>query len=146
MIIHRPQFHPSRDFKESYQEELTIFKTDSGRLWLFIGLLLLFGIIPFIAKPGMFRLLNMIGIFAIASLGLNLLSGYTGKISLMHGAFFGTGAYTAVFLTTDAGLPFYLAVPAAGITTALVGIGWPDISPSEGCLFLHSHVGGTTHN
>ena len=44
------QFHPCGNYKESYREELAIFETDFGRLWMLIGLVLLFGVIPFISS------------------------------------------------------------------------------------------------
>ncbi|UCF85482.1 MAG: branched-chain amino acid ABC transporter permease [Desulfobacteraceae bacterium] len=116
------QFHPCGNFRESYTEELAVFETDFGRLWLGIGLVLLFGIIPFVSSPYMLYVLNTIGIYAIAAIGLNLLIGYTGQISLGHGAFFGVGAYAAAILATKAGVPFVLAVPIAGLVTAAVGI------------------------
>jgi branched-chain amino acid transport system permease protein len=116
------QFHPCGNYRESYQEELNIFETDFGRIWLIIGLLLLFGVIPFISSPFILYVLNTIGIYAISAVGLNLLIGYTGQISLGHGAFFGVGAYSAAILATKAGFPFILAVPAAGLLTAGVGI------------------------
>ncbi len=116
------QFHPCGDFRESYFRELTIFETDFGRLWLLIGLALLFGVIPFITSPYMLYILNTIGIYAIAAIGLNLLIGYTGQISLGHGAFFGVGAYTGAILATKAGFPFWLSVPAGGVVTAAAGM------------------------
>jgi len=118
------QFHPCGNFKESYLEELAIFATDFGRLWMLIGLVLLFGVIPipFISSPFVLYILNTIGIYAIAAIGLNLLIGYTGQISLGHGAFFGVGAYAAAILATRAGFPFWAAVPAAGLVTAAVGM------------------------
>ena len=116
------QFRPCGNFKEKYEQELTIFETDFGRLWLLIGLLLLFCVIPFISSPYVLYLLNTIGIWAIAAIGLNLLIGYTGQISLGHGAFFGVGAYAAAILVTRANFPFWLAVPAAGFVTAAVGM------------------------
>jgi len=116
------QFHPCGNFKESYHQELSIFETDFGRLWMVIGLVLLFGIIPFISSPFILFILNTIGIYAIAAIGLNILIGNTGQISLGHGAFFGVGAYAGAVLATKAGFPFWLAVPAAGIFTAAVGM------------------------
>jgi branched-chain amino acid transport system permease protein len=70
----------------------------------------------------MLYVINSMGIYAIAAVGLNLLIGYTGQISLGHGAFFGVGAYTAAILATKASFPFVVAVPAAGLVTAAVGI------------------------
>jgi branched-chain amino acid transport system permease protein len=118
------QLRPCGNFNESYEEELSIFETDFGRLWLLVGLIILFGILPlpFISGPGVLHILNMIGIYSIAAVGLNLLIGYTGQISLGHGAFFGVGAYAAAILATKVGVPFILSVPAAGIITAAVGI------------------------
>ena len=120
--MRRLHFHPCGNFKESYQDELTIFETDFGRLWLIIGLALLFFVIPFISDERFLHALNMIGIYSISAIGLNLLIGYTGQISLGHGAFFGVGAYAGAVLATRAGFPFWLAVPSAGLITAGVGI------------------------
>lgn len=116
------QFHPCGNFKERYEQELAIFETDFGRLWLCIGLLLLFTVVPFISGPYALYIFNMIGIAAIAAIGLNILIGFTGQISLGHGAFFGVGAYAGAILATSLGFPFWLAVPAAGFITAMVGM------------------------
>jgi branched-chain amino acid transport system permease protein len=121
-MLRKLHFHPCGNFKESYHRELTIFDTDFGRIWMVIGLLLLFGIVPFVSSPFVLYVLNTIGIYAIAAVGLNLLIGYTGQISLGHGAFFGVGAYTAAILASKANFPFLLAVPAAGFFTAAVGM------------------------
>ncbi|MFC1535287.1 hypothetical protein ACFL7M_18210, partial [Thermodesulfobacteriota bacterium] len=64
--MRRFQFHPCGKFNESYEEELTIFETDFGRLWLLIGLFILFGIIPFVCNPYIMYIINIIGIYAIA--------------------------------------------------------------------------------
>lgn len=120
--MRRFRFHPCGNFKSTYDEELRIFETDFGRFWMTVGLILLFVIIPFISSSYMLYVLNTIGIYAIAAVGLNILIGYTGQISLGHGAFFGVGAYTAAILATKAGFPFLPAVVCAGILTAVVGI------------------------
>lgn len=116
------RLHPCGNYKERYEEELTIFETDFGRLWMLIGLLLLFVVIPLISSSYLLYVLNHIGIFAIAAVGLNLLIGFTGQISLGHGAFFGVGGYAAAILTTKLGFPFYLSLFSAGIVTAMVGL------------------------
>jgi branched-chain amino acid transport system permease protein len=64
----------------------------------------------------------MIGIAAIAAIGLNILIGFTGQISLGHGAFFGVGAYAGAIFATVLHLPMFLSVPAAGLVTAGVGM------------------------
>lgn len=116
------RFHPCGNYRENYKEELTIFETDFGRLWLGIGLLALFLILPWVVKPYMIYVLNMMGIAAIAAIGLNILIGFTGQISLGHGAFFGVGAYAAAILATSLDLPFFVVVPAAAVVTSLVGM------------------------
>lgn len=115
-------FHPCGNYKERYEQETTIFETDFGRLWVSIGFAFLFIVAPFITSSYILYILNMIGITAIAAIGLNILVGYTGQISLGHGAFIGVGAYSAAILATTCNLPFLLTLPLAGITTALVGM------------------------
>ena len=60
-------------------------------------------------------------VYAIAILGLNLLTGYNGQISLGHGAFFALGAYTAGILMDKAGLPYWATVPVAALVCFVVG-------------------------
>ena len=115
-------FHSCGNYREDYAEELKIFETYFGRICLGLFLILFFAVAPFVVSAYMLYILNMIGIAAIAAIGLNILIGYTGQISLGHGAFFGVGAYAAAILATRLGLGFYLAIPAAGIITALVGM------------------------
>jgi len=123
------KLHPCGKFNEKYEEELTIFGTDFGRLWTGIGLLLLFVVVPTVSSHYLLYVINHIGIAAIAVVGLNLLIGFTGQISLGHGAFFGVGAYAAAILATAVGFPFWLSVPCAGLITAMVGVifGLPSI-------------------
>jgi branched-chain amino acid transport system permease protein len=120
--MRRLKLHPCGKFNERYEEELTIFSTDFGRLWCWIGIFILFLVIPFISSNYLLYIINNIGIAAIAAIGLNLLIGYTGQISLGHGAFFGVGAYAAAILATDLGFPFWLSVICAGVITSLVGM------------------------
>ncbi len=67
-------------------------------------------------------LLGLSGVWAIAALGLNLLTGYAGQISIGHAGFVAIGAYTAALLQGKAGVPFLLALPAAGLVSAGVGV------------------------
>ena len=60
-------------------------------------------------------------IAAIAVLGLNLLTGFNGQISLGHGAFYAVGAYTAAVLMDHLNMPYWLTVPAAAIVCFIVG-------------------------
>jgi branched-chain amino acid transport system permease protein len=60
--------------------------------------------------------------YAIAALGLNLLTGYNGQISVGHGAFFGVGAYTTAILAADHGWPHLGTVAAAAVLTFVLGL------------------------
>ncbi len=73
-------------------------------------------------------------IFVLAVLGLNVLSGYSGQLSLGHGAFMGVGAYVAALMMAKVGAPYLLAIPAAAVVCAVLGyaIGFP-------ALRLHGH-------
>jgi branched-chain amino acid transport system permease protein len=70
---------------------------------------------PFVAKNFVVFQLTMALIYAIAILGLNLLTGINGQFSLGHSAFFGLGAYTAAIMMEHLGVSFYWTLPAAGL-------------------------------
>jgi branched-chain amino acid transport system permease protein len=64
---------------------------------------------------------NLVLVYAIALLGLNLLTGYNGQISLGHGAFYAIGAYTAAILMDKYGVPYWATLPVAGAVCLLAG-------------------------
>jgi branched-chain amino acid transport system permease protein len=68
-----------------------------------------------------FLQLNLMIVYAIAVLGLNLLTGFNGQISLGHGAFFAVGAYTAAILIDQAAWPFWATLPAAALVCFVAG-------------------------
>jgi branched-chain amino acid transport system permease protein len=65
--------------------------------------------------------LTLVGSYAIAILGLDLLTGYTGQISLGHGAFYALGAYTAAIAMNGFDWPYYATLPLAALFSALFG-------------------------
>ena len=73
------------------------------------------------ANPYYIHLLVVIGIYAILLFGLDIVVGYTGEISLGHAGLFGIGAYAAGVIAVKAGLPFWVALPAAMAITAGLG-------------------------
>ena len=77
--------------------------------------------IAFVAKGFQLFQASMVLSYAVALLGLNILTGYNGQISLGHGAFYAIGAYTTAILMEHAGLPYWVTVPAAAIVCLLVG-------------------------
>ena len=84
------------------------------------------GIAVFMDQDYYYTLLNFIGIHTLLVVGLNLLLGYAGQISLGHAAFFGLGAYTSGILTATCGVDPWLALVAglavSGVAAFLIGI------------------------
>jgi branched-chain amino acid transport system permease protein len=77
--------------------------------------------IPLWGSPYQVFQLTLVIIDAIALLGLNLLTGYGGQISLGHGAFYGIGAYTTAILVHHANVPYWLTLPCAGGMCLVLG-------------------------
>lgn len=110
----------SKTFRESYYEDIKLFQTIWLKFWtavFIIGLVLL----PFLGDPYFVYLVNLSCIATVAALGLNILTGFTGQISLGHAAFLAIGAYTATNLAQRLGTPFWVNLPAAGLTAAIAG-------------------------
>jgi branched-chain amino acid transport system permease protein len=84
------------------------------RVALVCALAALAVLIPFFFGPYRVGQFTLVLAYAVAVLGLNLLVGYNGQISLGHGAFFALGAYTAALLIEKASVPYLLTLPAAG--------------------------------
>lgn len=82
---------------------------------------------PFYFTPTDNRLLSEALYLAIAAMGLNLLTGFTGQVSIGHGAFFGFGAFASATLIDDYGWMFEATIPVVALLTALVGllVGFP---------------------
>jgi len=77
--------------------------------------------LPFIVSNYRTFQLTLVLVYAIALLGLNILTGYSGQISLGHGAFYALGAYCAAILMDKAGVPYWATVPAAGAVCFVAG-------------------------
>lgn len=107
-------------FKTSYEQDIRLAKHGGHVFWY--GLLVL-GLVaaPWLLPEYWLAQLTFILIYGIAGLGLMLLSGYTGQISLGHAAFLGVGAYTQAVLA-NAGWPFPLAMAGAAVLAAAVGV------------------------
>src|ERR1700751_2727880 len=112
---------PAGDFRTSYAADTTIFPTRTSRNSAIAGVLLLC-LAPQLFSEYWLAILIQIGIFAIAALGLNILVGFTGQISIGHAPFFLLGAFTSAYISNNAPIPVFFAIPLAGIITALVGL------------------------
>jgi branched-chain amino acid transport system permease protein len=77
--------------------------------------------LPFLISNYRVFQMTLVGVYAIALLGLNMLTGYNGQISLGHGAFYAIGAYTAAILMDKFGVPYWATLPVAGGVCAVAG-------------------------
>ncbi|MGN6694300.1 MAG: branched-chain amino acid ABC transporter permease, partial [Aquihabitans sp.] len=78
--------------------------------------------LPYYNDPATNQIFCQVMYLALAAMGLNLLTGYNGQISLGHGAFFGVGAFTAAILTVDHGWTIEATFPIAALLAAVVGV------------------------
>jgi len=107
--------------KTDYFEDIKIFKETSSLVWFLLAIGFLLSA-PLFAGDYIIYILSLTAIYTIVSLGLNLLSGYAGQISLGHAAFLAVGAYSSAYWTEKLGFPFWFALPASGLITAAAGI------------------------
>jgi branched-chain amino acid transport system permease protein len=106
--------------KKSYFEDIKLFKYKSTVFW-YSALMLILVVFPTFGGDFLISLFTSIFIYSIASIGLMILTGYTGQLSLGHAAFFAIGSYTTAILTTK-GVPFLLALPCAGLVSGFIGV------------------------
>lgn len=100
-------------------------RTAEGRIPGFraaaVGVVVLACVAPLFCSSYHLFQLTLVVVYAIALLGLNLLTGYGGQISLGHGAFYGIGAYTVGILVQHGGMPYWLSIPCAGAVCLVLG-------------------------
>jgi branched-chain amino acid transport system permease protein len=107
-------------FKTSYLDDIRLFQHEGQRIWY--GALVVAALAaPLVLSQFYVGELTQIFVLAIAGVGLMLLIGFTGLVSLGHGAFMAVGAYTNTYLITK-GVPFLVAFPAAGLAALIAGI------------------------
>jgi branched-chain amino acid transport system permease protein len=112
---------PHRGLTRDYADELKLWRTRSAKAWA-AALAVLWLLTPMLlTDPFWLSVLNYAGIAAIGAIGLNLLTGYTGQVSLGHAFFIGAGAYVAAAVGGELGLPLVLWLPAAALLGAAVG-------------------------
>jgi branched-chain amino acid transport system permease protein len=95
----------------------------SGWRWLAVAAVLVAAAaLPWLVSDYRVFQFTLAMIYALALLGLNLLTGYNGQISLGHGAFFAIGGYTTAILMHRWGVPYYLTIPPAGLLSFAIGV------------------------
>src|SRR6201990_3647191 len=136
---------PAGDFRTSYAADTTVFPTTTSRNAMIAGIVLIC-FAPHVLNQYGLSLLIQIGIFGIAALGLNIVVGFTGQISIGHAAFFGFGAFTSAYLSNRFGIPVFFCIPLAGIVTAAVGLifGLPAARLEGGLLSVAAPAGAHT--
>ena len=108
------------DMKRDYYEEVRLFSSGVVLFW-FLILMAFLALFPLFFKNYYVYVANYIAINIIVVMGLNILVGYTGQISLGHAGFFAVGAYGTITLMTEAHLPFLLALLLAALAAAFLG-------------------------
>jgi branched-chain amino acid transport system permease protein len=102
-------------------EDIRFFRDRKAFFWfsILMALLILF---PLFIPNYLIGWMNLVMVNVIVAIGLNLLMGYTGQISLGHAGFYAIGAYTSSMLASKAGFPFLLSLPLAGLTASIFGL------------------------
>ena len=92
--------------KKDYYEDIRLFKYRSTFFW-YLALVIGCFLAPLVFDDYITSILNLICMYSIGTIGLMLLTGYGGQVSMGHAAFLGIGAFTSAILTNK-GLPFLL--------------------------------------
>jgi branched-chain amino acid transport system permease protein len=105
----------------TYAQDMAIFQTKTHWIWLAVLLALMFTA-PLYWGNYWLGVGNLIGITIIAAMGLNILTGYCGQLSIGHAGFIAVGAYTSAVLTNRLELPFLVGLICAGLNAGLIGM------------------------
>ncbi len=124
-MIHRE----SGLLKTSYQADMALYPLPIARWSIAVILVLAFLIVPLLLTDYYLSIINLVSVAIVGALGLNILVGYTGQVSIGHGAFMSVGAYTAANLAVRLGAPFWVSLPLGGLMAAAVGavVGVPSL-------------------
>ncbi len=113
------------DIKRNYYEDIELFKSNTILVWSILFLIFLAILPSLITKYNLLGLsiyiVNLITVHAIVAVGLNILVGYTGQISMGHAGFFAIGAFTSVILVSNWSFPLFIALPIAGFISSIFG-------------------------
>jgi branched-chain amino acid transport system permease protein len=108
------------DLHTRYEQELRLFPSTYVRVAM-AGLLAVFLLAPMLVDDFWLSILVYCGVFAIGAIGLNLLTGFTGQVSLGHAFFVAAGAYTVANIGAKSGMPMIVWLPAAAVMGAVIG-------------------------
>src|SRR5256712_1706073 len=124
-MIHRE----SGVFKTSYEADMALYPLPIARWTMAVLGAIFFLLIPLTLHEYYLSVANLVWIAVIGAIGLNILVGYTGQVSIGHGAFMSVGAYTAANLANRLDSPWPLNLLAGGLMAALIGaiVGIPSL-------------------
>jgi branched-chain amino acid transport system permease protein len=105
----------------SYRETESIFPSRFQRFWFSIFIVAIV-FLPFLSNEYALYMMNLWLICLISAMGLNLLTGYTGLLSLGHAAFMGVGAYTMALLRSHFNFPVLASLPLCGFSASIFGV------------------------
>jgi branched-chain amino acid transport system permease protein len=107
-------------YQTTYEGDMALYPLPLAR-YSTLAVVVVLVLLPLVLDSHAMSLVNLMLLASIGAIGLNILVGYTGQVSLGHGAFMMVGSYTAALVTVRLGLPFWLGLPAGGAVAALVG-------------------------
>ncbi|MFM9941324.1 MAG: branched-chain amino acid ABC transporter permease [Hyphomicrobiaceae bacterium] len=110
------------NFKTTYEADMALFPLPLAKWAAMFFLVLFVLIVPMVLHEYYLSIFNLVFIAIVGALGLNILVGYTGQISIGHAAFMSVGAYTAANFAVKLGLPFWLTLPLGGLMAAFIGM------------------------
>ena len=115
--------------KTTYEADMALYPLPIARWTVAALAVVFFAVIPLSLHQYYLSIANLVWIAVIGALGLNILVGYTGQVSIGHGAFMSVGAYTAANLAIRLGSPWPVNLLAGGLMAALVGavVGIPSL-------------------
>jgi branched-chain amino acid transport system permease protein len=115
--------------KTTYEADMALYPLPIARWTVAAIAALMFVVLPLTVHEYYLSVINLVSIAVVGALGLNILVGYTGQISIGHGAFMSVGAYTAANFATRLDLPFWICLPLGGLMAAAVGavVGIPSL-------------------
>src|SRR2546426_5193595 len=115
--------------KTSYEADMALYPVPIARWTVAAVAVLVFAVVPLTLHEYYLSVANLVWVAVIGAIGLNILVGYTGQISIGHGAFMSVGAYTAANLATRLDSPWPVNLLAGGLMAALIGavVGIPSL-------------------
>ncbi len=112
---------PTRPLLTRYEDDLRLFPDRWHKIGLGLGVTITL-LYPFLVSGQWLTVGNLALIAVVGAVGMMLLTGFSGQISLGHAAFLALGAYTTAILAERIGLPFWMGIPLGGVVAALVGL------------------------